>query len=74
MAVTYPMQFRERLKAIMEERGMTQETLRRELHVRQATVPGWVTGKNEPRLHSFVEMCILFGVTADWLLGMDKVL
>lgn len=74
MAVTYPMQFRERLKAIMEERGMAQETLRHGLHVRQATVSAWVTGKNEPRMHSIVEMCMLFGVTADWLLGMDKVL
>lgn len=74
MGVTYPIQFRERLKAIMEERGMTQTAVAKAIGVLQLTVSNWVTGKHEPSAYNIVAMCVLFGVSADWLLGMDRIL
>ncbi len=74
MAVTYTMQFSERLRAIMEERGMVQTQVADEIGVLQNTISAWVTGKHEPTAHNIVALCTLFGVTADWLLGMDGTL
>ena len=74
MAVTYPMQLPERLKQIMYERDISQVILAEELGVTQGTVSHWMNGRHEPRACHIIDMCMLFGVTADWLLGMDRML
>lgn len=74
MAVTYPTIIAERLKQIMHERGMTQRAVAGEIGTTESAVSCWKHGKRTPRAEYIVAMCVLFGVSADWLLGMDRVI
>ena len=74
MAVTYPTIIAERLKQIREERGMTQAAVAEEIGATDRAMHHWEHGKRTPRAEYIVALCVLFGVSADWLLGMDRVI
>lgn len=74
MAVTYPTIIAERLKQIREERGMAQAAVAEEIGTTESAICRWEKGKHEPSACNIVALCVLFGVSADWLLGMDRVI
>lgn len=61
----------DRLAEIRYFRGDTQATLAEKLHVTHYTVSSWEQGKSTPREETLVEICRLYGVSADFLLGLS---
>ena len=74
VADTMEMEFHERLRFAMARMAVTQAELSRRMGCTQNTIWGWVTGKHEPDADAIAALCKALNVSADWLLGMDKVL
>ena len=60
------------IRAYREAAGMYQSDLGKALGVSAQAVSKWELGKAEPDSESIMQMCQLFGVTADQLLGIDS--
>ncbi len=45
--------------------------LAKEIEVTDAAVSNWENGINEPKLTYIVRLCLFFGVSADYLLGIS---
>ncbi len=67
MQTTFP----ERLKELRLEAKMNQRTLAAKAHVSQGTVCHWENGNRQPDLDTLMELCKIFNVTADYLLGLS---
>ena len=63
--------FAERLKALREEKGLGQVELAKQLDVGKSIVSLWELGKCEPTLGKLVAMAKFFGVTIDYLAGLE---
>ena len=63
-----PDSFRERLLDLWLASGLTQEQVAERIGVERKAVNGWILGKTSPNLISFMRLCRLFHVSADWLL------
>ncbi len=61
----------ERLAEVRYFRGDTQASLAEKLHVTHYTVSSWEQGKSSPREEMLVEICRMYGVSADFLLGLS---
>lgn len=61
--------FSQRLKSLRIENGYTQRELAKMLNVVQVSYLRWEQGKTEPNINNICELCRIFGVTADYLLG-----
>ncbi|MEG0743049.1 MAG: helix-turn-helix domain-containing protein [Clostridia bacterium] len=62
------MELNERLFVLRKTNGMTQEAMAQALFVSRQTIYKWETGKAQPDLNKFAEICELFHVSADSLL------
>lgn len=63
--------FCERLKELRQERGLGQIGLAKELDVGKSVVSLWELGKCEPTLSKLVAMSRFFGVSIDYLAGLE---
>ena len=63
--------FAERLKALRLERGLGQVQLAKELDVGKSVVSLWELGKCEPTLSKLIAMARFFGVSIDYLAGLE---
>lgn len=61
--------FSERLRALIDERRMTQKQLAFELRIPVSTLGGYVQGTSEPDFATLKVIANYFGVTTDYLLG-----
>ena len=59
----------QRLRALREENGMTQEKLAKELGVARMTIVCYESGKNSPDGNMLSKMCAIFDCTPDYLIG-----
>lgn len=64
------MDFSDKLRRLIEERGMTQKQLASELHIPVSTLGGYVQGTSEPDFQTLKIIAGYFRVTADFLLDM----
>ena len=64
------MNFKLKLKELMEEKNVTQVELAKNISVSQIAVSKWLNGKNEATASSLIEMSKFFGVSTDYLLGL----
>ena len=62
----------EKIKALREVRGMTQTELARRLGVTRSGVNAWEMGISVPSTQYVVELAEFFGVSTDYLLGIDS--
>ena len=62
----------EKIKALREVRGMTQTELARRLGVTRSGVNAWEMGISVPSTQYVVELAQFFGVSTDYLLGIDS--
>lgn len=62
----------EKIKEQRLKRKLTQEELGAKLGVKGSTVSGYETGKSYPSADVLCEMCSIFNVRADYLLGLDS--
>ena len=59
-----------RIREVRTEAGLTQAQFGKMLSVSQDTVSLWEKGKSAPTAEYLTEICKLFGVSADDLLGL----
>ena len=63
--------FSTRLVSLRKERGMTQEELAKALNKKRSTYSGYETEGKEPDLETVCILAKYFGVSTDYLLGME---
>ncbi len=67
------MTFGIRLKEIRKYNGDTQEDLARRLDFSVSTVRKWEQGAAEPGLATLKQICTLYHVSADFLIGLTEI-
>ncbi len=63
--------FAERLKELRLERGLGQNVLAVALGLSNASISYWETGKQEPTVGALYKLATFFGVSADYLIGLE---
>lgn len=63
--------FMRKLNALKAESGLTDPEIGIVCAVERKAVSRWRRGETFPDLVSFRQMCLLFNVSADWLLGLE---
>ena len=63
----------ERLQEIRKDHGDTQKDLAAKLNVVFHTVSSWEQDKSEPSHDMLIKICKMYGVSADYLLGLSDV-
>lgn len=66
------MQFGQRLKLSMDEKGVTNYKLAKHLECSASTVATWINGKYYPQVVQLLKICDFLEKSADWLLGIEK--
>lgn len=61
----------DRIKTIRESHNMTQSQLAKQLHITRSAVNGWEMGLSVPSTQCIVELAKIFGISTDYLLGME---
>lgn len=64
--------FGEKLRALRLERGIGQIQLAKELDVGKSVISLWEQDKCEPTLSKLVSMARFFGVSIDYLAGLEN--
>lgn len=68
------MEFHEKLQALRQSKGMTQEDLAQALFVSRAAVSKWESGRGCPGIDSLKAIAKFFSVTVDMLLSGEEIL
>lgn len=61
-----------RIKSLRNERRISQITLAQAIGVGQASICEWEKDLHEPTLNGLKSIAIFFGVTTDFLLGLEN--
>ncbi|HIX50236.1 MAG TPA: helix-turn-helix domain-containing protein [Candidatus Borkfalkia faecavium] len=65
-------EFGERLKELRKERGLGQIALAQKLGVGKSIISLWETGACEPTLSNLIKIAKFFGVSIDYLAGLES--
>ena len=60
-----------KIKALRQEKSITQKNLADFLEIAPATVSAYETGSNYPSVDIVIKLCKFFNVSADYLLGLS---
>ena len=63
--------FAERLRELRKEKELGQVAFAREIGVGKSVISLWETGKCEPVLSNLIKIAQFFGVTIDYLAGLE---
>lgn len=66
------MSFKNRLKELREEKGLTQNELSKLISASQSKIAMWETGNRDPNSEDIIYLSKLFEVTTDYILGCDN--
>ena len=66
------MEFKDRLKELRVERGISQMQLAKELKLSQSAVAKWELGKTEPTASAIIAVAKYFNETTDFILGITE--
>ena len=61
----------DKIKTQREQMGITQAELAKKMGLTRSSINGWEMGLAIPSTQSIVELALLFGVSTDYLLGME---
>lgn len=64
--------FKDRLKELREDRGLTQDEMADILKVSRSQMSNYETGKYEPSIDTLIFLADFFNVSLDYLLGRTK--
>lgn len=67
------MTFSSNLRALIEERSLTQKTLANDLNIAPSTMGGYVQGTSEPDFEILNRIADYFQVSTDYLLGRPDI-
>ena len=62
----------DRIKALREQKGLTQTELSKLLGITRSSVNAWEMGISVPSTQYIVELAYIFKVSADYLLSVDN--
>lgn len=65
--------FKERIKELRKEKGLTQKQIANELRVSEDTVYNWEKGRSEPSIVDLINLAIVLDVTIDYLVGRTEI-
>lgn len=63
--------FAERLRELRLEKGLSMKKLAKELKITDAIISYWENDINEPKITYLKVIAIYFGVSTDYLLGLE---
>ena len=63
--------FQTRLKELRIEKNFSQKKLAEQIGVTQKAIDFWEKGINEPKASYIIKLAKFFGVTTDYLLGLE---
>ena len=63
--------FAERLRELRTQRKLSMKQLAKELNTTDAAISNWENNINEPKITYLKIIAIYFGVTTDYLLGLE---
>ena len=66
------MDYIERLKALREDNDKGQDEIAKVLNCKQSAVSKYENGKLKYKVEDIIELCKLYGVSADYILGLPK--
>ena len=66
------MEFKDILRELREEKGLTQSQLAEQVHFSLSIVNKWENGKKNPSVEAIKILAKFFNVTTDYLLDMEK--
>ena len=64
--------FKDRLREIREDKGLTQKELAIALKTHQSNIAEWESGKKKPSMFSIIALAKFFEVTVGQLLGTEE--
>ena len=64
--------FGERLKSLRQEKGLGQIALAKELEVGKSVISLWELNKSDPTLSNLIKIAKFFGVSIDYLAGLEE--
>ena len=64
--------FKENLKMLRNEDGLSQDKLATLLGTSKSTISCWETGEREPGMRSLIKLAKFFKVSIDYLVGLEK--
>lgn len=62
----------DRIKALREQKGLTQSELAKQLGITRSSVNAWEMGISVPSTQYLVALTNIFNVSADYLLGLGR--
>ena len=65
------MEYWERIKALREDRDLTQKNICAYLNIAQNTQSQYENGKREIPISILIKLCLYFGVSSDYILGLS---
>lgn len=63
------MEFKQRLKELRSEKGMTQTDVARQLNMSKMAVSHWEKGNSEPSIEQLKALAAMFDTSVDYLVG-----
>lgn len=63
--------FKNRLKEIRIEKGLTQKEVAAALEISVSCYGGYEQGYREPDLKTLIKICKMFEISSDYLLGLE---
>ena len=60
-----------RIYELRKDKNISQSTLAKEIGVTQKAIDFWEKGINEPKASYIIKLAKFFGVTTDYLLGLE---
>lgn len=61
-----------RIRQLREDKDMSQTEVAQKLQIRQNVYSRYETGKNDMKPFQIIELCKLYNVSADYLLGLPE--
>ena len=65
-------EFKDNLKYLRQEKGVGQIELAKQLGVSKGVISLWENGLREPTMSSLIAIAKYFGVSIDYLVGLEK--
>lgn len=66
------MEIHNRLKDARKKAMLTQNEVCEKMGISEMQLRRWEKGQSEMGIYKFKEICILYGVSADYILGIEK--
>lgn len=64
-------EIRYKIKELRKESGITQKQLAKMINKSETAVASWEQGLSEPCVNDLRTLCMIFDVSADYLLGLE---